>query len=215
MKLSYGSVIVVGLLTCAGCAQTVTVHVSGTGTSPDPIPQHVTYTVMPTNEVEADAAFPEYAKLVSARMDARGYKKTTEKTAQLGVYLAYASTAVTTTPTAVGKPEPPMSAGGGMGPSGSGGGGSYGMATSTPSEATSRRQYKNQLVIVVLDLQKSRETGAAAELWRGETMTTSSSNDLTQLAPLMVEAAFQHFGETTSARHEFTDEESKKIRESQ
>jgi hypothetical protein len=46
----------------------------------------------------------------------------------------------------------------------------------------------------------------AGELWRGETMNTSSSNDLTQLAPLMVEAAFQHFGETTptSVSHQFS-----------
>lgn len=213
-----GSIGVLGvLLLCTGCAQTVTVNVSGTSKSSDPIPQHVTYTVMPTNEVEKDAAFPEYAKVVAQKMDARGYKRTTDKTAQLGVYLAYASTAATTTTTAVGAPMPSMNAGGGMGPSGSGGGGSYGMAASTPSESTSMRHYKNQLVIVVVDLQKSRETGAAVELWRGETMNTSSSDDLAPLAPLMVDAAFRHFGETTSSSvsHQFTDEESKKIRESQ
>ncbi len=218
MKILPGHVAICAvLLICAGCAQTVTVNVSGTSKSSDPMPQRVTYTVMPTNEVEKDAAFPEYAKLVAQKMDARGYKKTTDKTAQLGVYLAYASTAATTTTTTVGAPIPPMNSGGGMGPSGSGGGGSYGMATSTPSESTSMRHYKNQLVIVVLDLQKSRETGAAVELWRGETMNTSSSSDLPQLAPLMVDAAFQHFGETTSSSvsHQFTDEDSKKIRESQ
>lgn len=218
MKRTYGSVGVLGvLLVVAGCAQTVTVNVSGTSKSSDPIPQHVTYTVIPTKEVDKDSVFPDYAKLVSNKMDARGYKKTTDKTAQLGVYLAYASTAATTTTTAVGAPVPPMNVGGGMGPSGSGGGGSYGMAASTPSESTSMRHYKNQLVIVVLDLQKSRETGATVELWRGETMNTSSSNDLAQLAPLMVDAAFRHFGETTasSVSHQFTDEESKKIRESQ
>ena len=217
MKRTYGSVGVF-LLVCTGCAQTVTINVSGTSKSSDPIPQHVTYTVMPTNEVEKDSAFPDYAKFVSNKMDARGYKKTTDKTAQLGVYLAYASTAAaTTTTTAVGAPMPPMNVGGGMGPSGSGGGGSYGMAASTPSESTSMRHYKNQLVIVVLDLQKSRETGATVELWRGETMNTSSSNDLAQLAPLMVDAAFRHFGETTSSSvsHQFTDEDNKKLRESQ
>src|SRR5262249_37333442 len=159
------------------------------------------------NEVEKDPAFPEYAKLVSKKMDARGYKKTTDKTAHLGVYLAYGSTATTTTNTTASAPMPPMSAGSGMGPSGSGGG-SYGMATGTPSTSTSVQQYKNQLVIVVLDLQKSRAAGTAAELWRGETMNMGGSNDLTHLAPLMVDGAFQHFGETTSSSvsHRFTDE---------
>jgi hypothetical protein len=48
-------------------------------------------------------------------------------------------------------------------------------------------------------------------------MNTSSSNDLAQLVPLMVDVAFQHFGETTSSSvsHQFTEEESKKIREAQ
>ena len=217
MNMLYNHVAVCGmLLVWAGCAQTVTVNVSGTSKSSDPIPQHVTYTVMPTNEVEKDAAFPEYAKLIAHKMDARGYKKTTDKPAQLGVYLAYGSTPAIITTTATGAPVPSMSAGGGMGPSGSGGS-TYGMATSTPSEATSLRHYKNQLVIVVLDLQKSRETGAAVEIWRGETMNTSSSNDLAQLVPLMVDVMFQHFGETTSrsVSHQFTEEESKKIREAQ
>ncbi|MGC4098134.1 MAG: DUF4136 domain-containing protein [Nitrospira sp.] len=214
MKRTYGRLtLCAALLACMGCAQTVTVNVFGTSQSPDPIPRDVTYSVMPTNEVEKDPAFLEYAKLVSHKMDARGYKKTSDKTAHLGVYLAYGSTA-TATPT--GAPVPPMGVGGGMSSAGSGTG-SYGMATRTPSETTSVRQYKNQLVIVVLDLQRSRGAGSAVELWRGETMNTSSSNDLTQLAPLMVDAAFRHFGETTprSVPHHFTDEESKKIRDSQ
>lgn len=70
-------------------------------------------------------------------------------------------------------------------------------------------QYQNQLVIVVVDMKKSSASGAAVGLWRGDTMQTGSSNDLTNLAPLMVEAAFRHFGETTatSVSHQFSPEE--------
>lgn len=200
------------LLFCTACAETVTVQVTGTGASADPIPQRATYAVLPTSEVAKDPAFPEYAQLVSTKMDALGYKKTGERSAQLGVFLAYASTE--DAPTSVGMQPPPMSAGGGMSASGSGGGG-YGMATGTPAGGTTRLQYTNQLVIVVLDLKKSAASGAKAELWRGETMNRSNSNDLKALAPVMVDVAFRHLGETTSGsmRHQFTEEEIGKLRQ--
>ena len=194
------------LLVCAGCAQTVAVNVSGTSKSAEPIPQHVTYTVLPTIEVENDEAFPRYASLVSSKMDARGYKKTTKNTAQLGVFLAYSSTAGTTHSGSGGAA--PIGAAGGMSSTGSAGG-SYGVSTESASRSTGARRYNNQLVIVVVDLEKSRGSEALVELWRGETMNTGRSNDLDQLAPLMVDAAFQHFGEATSnsVRHVFTEEE--------
>ncbi|MGC4097124.1 MAG: DUF4136 domain-containing protein [Nitrospira sp.] len=215
-RVSHLATVCAALWVCVGCAQSVTVNVSGTSKSPEPIPQHVTYAVLPTNEVEHDRAFPDYAQLVSQHMEARGYKKTTDKTAHLGVYLAYGSTAVTTTATTSSAPLPPMNTGSGMSPSGSGGG-SYGMSTGTPSTSTNAPQFKHQLVIVVLDLLKSRAAGTAAELWRGETMNSSHSNDFTRLAPLMVDAAFQHFGETTpsSVSHHFTEEESQKLQGTQ
>jgi hypothetical protein len=195
-------------LVCSGCAQTVTVTASGKRTVAEAIPQQVTYTVLPTTEVAKDPAFPAYATLISEKMQGMGYKKTSEKTAQLGVFLAYGSTAKTTAPTTMGSPTPPMGAGGGMGTPGAGGG-SYGMAASTPAGAAGMPQYQNQLVIVVVDMKKSSASGAAVELWRGDTLQTGNSNDLTNLAPLMVEAAFRHFGETTATAvsHRFSPEE--------
>lgn len=198
------------LLLCAGCAQNVTVMASGTSHTADPIPQRVTYTVLPTTEVAKDQAFPDYAQLVSEKMEGRGYKRTSEKTAQLGVFLAYGSTAGTTA--SVDSPPRTVGAGGGMGSSGTGSG-SYGMGTTTTAGSPNMPQYRNQLVIVVVEMQKSAAAGSAVELWRGDTTNTGSSNDLKKLAPLMVDAAFQHFGETTSGAvsHRFDDETIRRI----
>lgn len=202
------------LLLCVGCAQTVAVTVSGTNKAGEPIPPHVTYAVLPTAEVEKDRAFPEYAKLVTNHMDARDYKQTTEKTAQLGVYLAYGTHDGAAENAAMPK-YPTMGMNSGMG-SGSSGGGGYGVPVGTPSNSAGLKIYTNQMVIVVLDLQKSRAAGKAVELWRGDTMYTGSSNDLAQLAPLMIDAAFRHFGDTTpdTVRYQFSEEEIKKLQES-
>jgi hypothetical protein len=47
--------------------------------------------------------------------------------------------------------------------------------------------------------------------------TGVSTNDLQALAPLLLDASFRHFGETTSATvtHTFGEEEVKKLRERQ
>jgi hypothetical protein len=76
-------------------------------------------------------------------------------------------------------------------------------------------RFISQLVLVVGDLSKSRATGALVELWRGETMHTGSINDLPALAPLLVDAGFRHFGETTATavQHAFTEEDVKKIKD--
>lgn len=202
------------LLLCVGCAQTVAVTVSGTNKAGEPIPSHVTYAVLPTGEVEKDLGFPEYAKLVAHHMDARDYKQTTEKAAQLGVYLAY-GTKDSMAGNATMPAYPTMGMNSGMG-SGTSGGGSYSAPVGTPSNSAGLKTYTNQVVIVVLDLQRSRAAGKAVELWRGETMYTGSSNDLAQLAPLMIEAAFRHFGDTTPdmVRHQFSEADIKKLQES-
>jgi hypothetical protein len=71
------------------------------------------------------------------------------------------------------------------------------------------------VVVVVLDLPNSRDTGSLVELWRGEAVAAGNSNDLPGMAPVMVEAAFRHFGETTAnkVQHAFGDDEMKKLRE--
>jgi hypothetical protein len=72
--------------------------------------------------------------------------------------------------------------------------------------------YTHQLVIVVADLKKSNSTGPV-ELWRGETKNVDSSKDMLPIAPVMVEAAFRHFGDTTDPeiRHHFNEEEIRKL----
>lgn len=73
--------------------------------------------------------------------------------------------------------------------------------------------YTNLLVVVIVDLQKSSNAGPVVELWRGETINTSHSNNFAQVAPLMVDAAFWHFDETipSKVRHQFSEEETKKL----
>jgi hypothetical protein len=46
-------------------------------------------------------------------------------------------------------------------------------------------------------------------------MTTGSSNDLSRTVPILLEAVFRHFGETTpnKVQHTFGDEDMKKLRE--
>ncbi|MDN5941029.1 MAG: DUF4136 domain-containing protein [Nitrospira sp.] len=207
MKIAPRQIVLYGLLLFwAGCAQTVAVTVSGTNKTGEPIPPRVTYVVLPTAEIEKDRAFPEYVKLVASEMDARHYKQTTQKAAQLGVFLDYATNDGTAGNVATtGTPGTGISSGVGAGSSGTGGfgGGGYGVPVGPPSGSTGLTTSTSQMVIVVVDLQKSRATGKPVELWRGETIYTGSSNDLAQLAPLMVDAAFRHFGDTTPdmARH--------------
>ncbi|MGH7230778.1 MAG: hypothetical protein ACREJU_05385, partial [Nitrospiraceae bacterium] len=62
---------------------------------------------------------------------------------------------------------------------------------------------------------KSRAAGSTMELWRGETKATNRSNDLSQMMPMLIEAAFRHFGEKThtQVQHTFGDDDMKKLRE--
>jgi len=200
------------LLLCIGCAPVVTVSANGTQKADAQLPPHVTYAIFPATEVEKDPAFATYARLVAKEMDEHGYRESDPRTAKLAVYLAYA---IKETALSAGSQvsSPSMVGTGGMG----GGGTSAGQyGTSAPSTGTQLvRRYISQVVIVVGDLPQSRETGALSELWRGETMSTGD-NDLPALMPLLVEANFRHFGETTSTpiQHTFTEEEIKKLQAS-
>ena len=90
--------------------------------------------------------------------------------------------------------------------------GQYGTGVSSTGTQLVRR-YTSQVVIVVGDLPQSRAAGSLVELWRGETMSTGD-NDLPALMPLLVEANFRHFGETTSTpvQHTFGEEEIRRLR---
>jgi Domain of unknown function (DUF4136) len=201
-----------------GCTSMVTVQSKGTQKTEAPIPPHVTYALFPTSEVEKDPAFAQYSRLVAEKMNERGYKETESKIAQLGVYLAYG---VTQSSSGLGSSSPPpptggaggMGSGGGYGGSGGGGGGYMGSVSS--SDPSMARRVTSQMVIIVGDLPKSRAAGQLVELWRGETTHTGHTNELPQLAPLLVDATFRHFGESTPAPvdHTFGEEEIKKLRD--
>jgi hypothetical protein len=185
----------------AGCSQISVVTVTGTSNSETPIPPHVTYAVLPVVEIEKDPSFPKYAEIVARQMDARDYRKTSPQTAHLGVFLLYKTREGTSKTT------------GGMTSAGSGASVDYTMTTGSAPVTTGPRMYTHQLVIAVVDFTKSNSTGPLVELWRGETKNIDSSKDLLSIAPLMVEAAFRHFGDTTApdVRHHFNEEEVKKL----
>jgi hypothetical protein len=191
------------LLSVVGCSQTSVVTVTGTSNSETPIPSHVTYAVLPVVEIENDPSFPKYAEIVGRQMDARDYRKTSPQTAHLGVFLLYKTR------------EGTSKTSGGMTSAGSGASVDYTMTTGSAPVSTGPRMYTHQLVIVVVDFKKSNSTGLV-ELWRGETKNIDSSNDLFSIAPLMVEAAFRHFGDTTApdVRHHFNEQEIKKLQSS-
>ncbi|MDF2970059.1 MAG: exported protein of unknown function [Microvirga sp.] len=211
-RIALPAVCVLALL-WLGYARTVTVDVIGTQKTDTVLPSHVTYAVLPTTEVEKDRTFPDYAKLVANQLEHRGYRQTDAKVAKLGVYLAYSISERSTSPstsTALQGAGSPSGMASGGGSSGYG----YGtMASSPPDERASR--YTTQVVVVVLDLPNSRDTGSLVELWRGEAVAAGNSNDLPGMAPVLVEAAFRHFGETTAnkVQHAFGDDEMKKLRE--
>ena len=189
-----------------GCAGGVTVDVHGQGKQP--IPSHITFAVLPTGEVEHDPAFATYARLVARKLAERDYRETDTKVAKLGVYLAYGVTEQAAT-------SPSSAAGSPLGsPAGTGGGVGYGTSVS-PSSSAGFSRYVAQVVLIAADLTRSRATGSVVELWRGNAQTTGPSKDLQALAPLLIEGAFRHFGDTTdmTVRHTFSEEEIKKLRE--
>jgi hypothetical protein len=192
------------VLGVVGCSQISVVTVTGTSNSETPIPSHVTYAVLPVVEIEKDPSFPKYAEIVARQLDARDYRKTSPQTAHLGVFLSY-KTREGTSQTA-----------GGISSAGSGSSVDYTMTTGSAPVTTGPRMYTHQLVIVVVDFKRSDSTGPLVELWRGETKNIDSSKDLLSIAPLMVEAAFRHFGDTTApdVRHHFNEEEIKKLQAS-
>jgi hypothetical protein len=202
------------MLLSAGCASMVSIEAKGTQKTEATIPSQVTYAVLPTVEVEKDPNFSTYAGLVARKMDERGFKESDAKTAKLGVYLGYGVTEPLVNSRPSGAP-PPMGNPGGMSAGGSGyggGGGAYGGAASS-SDPTSVKRFASQVVIVVGDLPESRAKGTLVELWRGEAMHRGHNNDLPALAPLLVEASFRHFGESsTAATHTFVEEEIEKLR---
>ena len=189
------------LVGCAGCGQISVVTVTGTRNSDTPIPSHVTYAVLPVVEVEKDPSFPKYAELVARKMDARDYRKTSPQTAHLGVFLLYKTREGTSKER------------GGATSGGSAASMNYTMTTGSAPTSTASHMYTHQLVIVVVDFKKSNSTAPLVELWRGETKNVDSSKDLLPIAPLMVDAAFRHFGDTTDPdiRHLFSEEEIKKL----
>ncbi|MEX5217134.1 MAG: DUF4136 domain-containing protein [Nitrospira sp.] len=200
------------MLACAGCASTTVVQTKGTQKADGSVPPHVTYAIFPAMEVEKDPAFAQYARLVAAQMNERDYKETEARVAQLGVYFGYGVTE--SSPGSLGARSPmPAPSGTSTGGSGYGSAGGYGgsMSSSDPSSA---RRVTSQVVIIVGDLSKSREAGQLVELWRGETTHTGHTSDLPKLVPLLVDATFRHFGESTSGpvQHTFGEEEIKKLR---
>lgn len=214
---------VVGIvLLCASCSSMVAIEAKGTRKGEAAIPPHVTYAVFPTGEVDKDPAFSTYARLVARKMDEHGFKESDARTAQLAVYVGYGVTeslsgdmspdASAQTGRSVGMGPTGMSPGGqGYGAGGYGGG----MAASQPSSTV--KQFVSQMVVVIGDLPKSRAAGSLVELWRGETRHRGSTSDLPTVAPLLVDANFRHFGETTSSdvTHSFGEEDVKKLREGQ
>lgn len=142
--------------------------------------------------------------------DGLGYKKTTDTIAQLGVLLAYAKHEDTSD--TLGKPANSGMKLGGVGP-GTPGGSTHGASSGLSPSTSAQRIYTNQLVVVIVDLKKSSNAGPAVELWGGETINTSHSNNFMQVAPLMGDAALRHFGETipSKVRHQFSEEETKKL----
>lgn len=187
------------LFSCAGCGQISVVTVTGTRNSDTAIPPHVTYAVLPVVEVEKDPSFPKYADIVAHQMDARDYRKTSPQTAHLGVFILYKTR------------EGTSKTGGGQG--GVGNSVDYMMTRGSAPSSTGPGMYTHQLVIVVVDFKQSNSTGPLVELWRGETKNVDSSKDLLPIAPLMVEAAFRHFGDTTDpdVRHLFNEAEIRKL----
>lgn len=190
-----------------GCARTFAVEVHGKGETP--IPPHVTYAVFPAIEVEKDSAFSAYARLVAKKMNEQGYKETEARTARLAVYLAYGVSE--SSPGTMSRGSSTLGTPGAMGAAG---GGTYGTSVAA-SDPSTVRQFTSQVVIAIGDLPKSREAGSLVEFWRGNATATGLTKDLSTLMPLLVEAAFRHFGQTTSGtvRHTFGEEEIKKLRE--
>lgn len=209
------------VLLCAGCSSMVSIETKGKRSGEAALPSHVTYAVFPTGEVEKDSAFPTYARLVAEKMNDHGFKESDAKTARLAVYVGYGVTESLSGAMSPGASAPPGRSGG-MGPGGmaSGGegygGGGYGGGVPAQSSHPVK-QFVSQMVVIIGDLPKSRAAGSLVELWRGETLHRGSTNDLQALAPLLLDASFRHFGETTSAAvtHTFGEEEVKKLRERQ
>lgn len=187
------------LLLCmgVGCASGVMVEANGSRKTDQPIPPHVTYAVFPTGEVEKDPAFSTYARLVAAEMNRRDYKETDPKVAKLGVFLAYGVTERAQAGTSNLSATMPSSS-------------TYGTGSAAPSSpASAFQRYVSQVVVIVADLPQSRSAGDPIELWRGQARTEGPSKDLPGVAPLLVQAAFRHFDQTTAqpVRHSFEEED--------
>lgn len=196
------------MLACLGCAQVVTVDMTGTKKTETPILSHVTYAVLPTTGLEKDAAFPGYAQLVAQKLDERGYRKTEARVANLGVYLGYGVSGGRSADSSSQSGQMMKSGRGASSTEGVGGVRGYGTMT-TSSDPSRAKVYTTQLMVVVIDLPKSRTSDSLVELWRGESTTKSdSANDLPRLAPVLIDTVFQHFGETTSAqvRHTMSED---------
>jgi Domain of unknown function (DUF4136) len=196
------------ILSCLGCAQVVTVDMTGTKKTDTPIPSHVTYAVLPTTGLEKDAAFSGYAQLVAQKLDERGYRKTEPRVANLGVYLGYGVGGGQPADSSASQSEQMKNAGGASQSEEMGRGRGYGTMT-TSSAPGGAKVYTTQLMVVVIDLPKSRTSDSLVELWRGESTTKSNSaDDLPKLAPILIDTVFQHFGETTSTqvRHTMTED---------
>jgi hypothetical protein len=76
-----------GMVLLSGCATRFAVDVSGFANREKLLPVQATYVLLPVQGKENDLAFQEYAGMVGKKLDARGYKRTDIKSADLAIFL--------------------------------------------------------------------------------------------------------------------------------
>jgi hypothetical protein len=192
-----------GMVLLSGCATRFAVDVSGFANREKLLPVQATYVLLPVQGKENDLAFQEYAGMVGKKLDARGYKRTDIKSADLAIFLAYgiddgkihnyaysmpAYGTTTFSGTSFGSKGITQFSGSSSG------------IVGTQTMAGSYAVYTRLLIVDVVDLSMYRENGTIDSLWKGEISSRGSSDDIRLVMPVLIEAGFKHFGQNTQRK---------------
>lgn len=176
------------------------------------MPQQATYAIFQLENQRVDLEFQEYARMIEAKLQEKGYRKAEINSADIGVLINYGIDDGVTRHTARSVPVYGTTNYSGTAV-GSGGttfysGQSSGIVGSR-THVDSDTEYKRVLTLEVMNLAKLRADGSVVPIWKGETTSRGSSSDLRRVMPYLIESTFLHFGQNTKLgiRHTIYEDE--------
>jgi hypothetical protein len=213
----WGLFIVLFAMLATGCTE---FHVVANGfqNRERQLPIQATFAILPVKGQDSDLEFQSYAHMVE--MSERGYRRTDISLADMAIFIAYGINSAGVRNYTYSLPMYGTNSFSGNS-FGSGGMNAFSGTTSgvvgSRTIAGSTREYTRTLIVDVVGNAHYKNAGQIVSVWKGDITSTESSNDLRLVMPMLIDAAFRHFGQDTKKgiEHDYSEYDSdiEKLRE--